>query len=465
MVLNRKLLLLFFAFLIAGCAQQVTESGNEAPRLFRIPAQVARSADGVFPALTLDGYVQDETPDSLLTWAVSGTQYFVTALNSSVLNVSFSAGFEGDEFLEIRVTDTEGLETRQSVRFSVVNMETKEQSEEDGTMTISWTSSSLASGKVYYGESINFMAREVTAFGETGTTLSVPLKAVSAYHTYWYRYVTVSPEGEIVFESPLDSFQTFEVSSAPLFRMTTIDVRQGDSHLIETPAGKRILIDGGYGTHEPSFGDGSWDGDGVPLAVNYLMGRGIVWLDHLVETHHHADHYGGLYDVQSSNISYGEYHSPSPPSDLVVGEEWDIEDSSVVVTVLNVDYPEGISRDNENNRSIVLKFSIGQMDFILTGDAETPVNSKVIDRFGSFVQSEVLKIGHHGSSDATSAEWLDTVQPLFAVIPCGAGNPYGHPHYQTIDLLEERGVRILRTDETGTIDILTDGHTFLEIRP
>ena len=465
MVLNRKLLMLFFTFLFIGCAQQITESINEAPRLFRIPAQVARSADGAFPALTFDGYVQDETPDSLLTWAVSGTQHFSFTLSGSVLYVSFSAGFEGDEFLEIKVTDTEGLETRQSVRFSVVSMETKEQSEDDGTMTIIWTNSSPASGKVYYGESANFQKREVTAFGETGTTLSVPLKAVSSYHTYWYRYVTLSPEGEVVFESPLDSFQTSEVSSAPLFRMTTIDVRQGDSHLIETPAGKRILIDGGYGTHEPSFGDGSWDGDGVPLALNYLIGRGIVWLDHLVETHQHSDHWGGLADVQNSNISYGEYHSLSSPSGLVVGEEWDIEDTAVVVTVLNVDYPEGITQDNENNRSIVLKFSVGQMDFILTGDAETPVNSKVIDRFGSFVQSEVLKIGHHGSSDATNAEWLDTVQPLFAVICCGAGNPYGHPHYQTTDLLEERGVRILRTDETGTIDILTDGHAFLEIRP
>ena len=88
-----------------------------------------------------------------------------------------------------------------------------------------------------------------------------------------------------------------------------------------------------------------------------------------------------------------------------------------------------------------------------------------MERFGSFVQSEILKIGHHGSSDATTAEWLDAVQPLFAIISCGTGNPYGHPHDQTMDLLEERGVRILRTDETGTIDMLTDGYTFLEIRP
>jgi competence protein ComEC len=464
MKLNRNFLFLFFVFLIAGCAQQITESVNEAPRLFRIPAQAARSADGAFPALILDGYAQDETPDSLLTWAVSGTQSFTISLSGSVLHVSFAVGFEGDEALEIKVTDTEGLETHQSVRFSVVDMETKEQSEDDGTMTISWTNSSPASGKVYYGESANFLDREVTAFGVTGTTLSIPLKAVSSYHTYWYRYATVSSEGEIVFESPLDSFQTFDVSSAPLFRMTTIDVRQGDSHLIETPTGKRILIDGGYGTNEPSFGDGSWDGDGVPLALNYLLGRGIVWLDHLVETHHHADHYGGLNDVRNSNISYGAYHSPSSPSGLVVGEEWDIEDTAVTVTVLNVDYPEGQNDGNENNRSIVLKFTIGQMDFIFTGDAEIPVNTNIIEHFGDFVQSEVLKVGHHGSYNATNAEWLDAVQPLFAVISCGAGNPYGHPHESTLQLLEERGIRIFRTDVNGTIDILTDGYAFLEIR-
>jgi len=303
------------------------------------------------------------------------------------------------------------------------------------------------------------------SLGEAATTLSVPLKAVASQRTYWYRFVTLSTDGVVLFESPLDSFQTFEVASAPIFRMTTIDVRQGDSHLIETPAGIRILIDGGYGTHEPSFGDGPWDGDGVPLALNYLQARGIFYLDHLVETHHDADHWGGLDDIQHSDIAYGAYHSVSAPNGLIVGEEWDIGDTSVAVTVLNVDYPEGIPHEGENNRSIVLKFTVGELDFVLTGDAETPVNAKMIMRFGSFLQSEVLKVGHHGSSDATTAEWLDTVSPLFAVISCGAGNPYGHPHSQTIDLLEARNVRILRTDETGTIDILTDGRSVIEIWP
>lgn len=295
--------------------------------------------------------------------------------------------------------------------------------------------------------------------------MSVSLKAVASHRTYWYQFVTVSMEGVVLFESPIDSFQTFQVASTPIFRMTTIDVRQGDSHLIETPAARRILIDGGYGTHEPSFSDGSWDGDGVPLALNYLQARGIFYLDHLVETHHHADHWGGLDDIQHSDIAYGAYHSPPAPNGLVVGEEWDIGDTSVVVTVLNVDYPEGVPQEGENNRSIVLKFTVGELDFVLTGDAETPVNAKMITRFGSFLQSEVLKVGHHGSSGATTAEWLDAVSPLFAVISCGAGNPYGHPHSQTIDLLEARGVRILRTDETGTIDILTDGRSVIEIWP
>lgn len=451
--------------LLSGCASQVAESDNEAPRLFQIPAQVARTADGAFPSLALGSYVEDEIPDSSLRWTILGAQNLEASVNGGVMQVTFPTDFEGEEFLEFVVTDPEGLEARQTVRFTVVNMETKEQREADGTMTIVWTSSSPAFGRIHYGDSPFSQEREAVILGELGTTLSVHLKALASHRTYWYRFITISSDGTILFESPTDSFQTFQVASSAFFRMTAIDVRQGDGNLIETPAGRRIMIDGGYGTHEPSFGDGSWDGDGVPLALNYIRDRGIYYLDHLVETHHHADHYGGLYDIQSSEISYGAYHSPSSPSGLVVGEEWDIGDTSIVVTVLNVDYPEGVPHDNENNRSIVLKFTIGEIDFVLTGDSETPTNSKIIDRFGGFLQSEVLKVGHHGSSDATNGEWLDTVAPLFAIISCGTGNPYGHPHDSTIDLLEARGVRILRTDENGTIDILTDGHTIIEIWP
>lgn len=459
------LLLVIFLFLLASCARQLMESENEAPRLFYISNQVARSADGVFPDLSLDPYAEDETPDSLLRWTVFGTSNLHASLNGHVLRVTFTAGFEGDESLEIKVTDVEGLAASQRVRFTVVNMDARETRESDGSMTIVWTNSSPATGKIYYSESLYYLEQEAVALGSAATILTVPLKALLSNRTYWYRFATISPANEVVFESPTDSFQTFQVTSTPLFRMTTIDVRQGDSHLIETPDGCRILIDGGYGTHEPSFGDGPWDGDGVPLALNYLQGRGIFYLDHLVETHHHSDHYSGLQDIQSSTITYGVYHSPSEPSGLVVGEGWDIGDTSVLVTVLNVDYPEGMTHDNDNNRSIVLKFTIGELDFLLTGDSETPTNAKMTERFGSAMQSAVLKVNHHGSSDGTTAEWLDAVSPRYAIISCGAGNPYGHPHEETLELLQERGVRILRTDETGTIDILTDGRTIIEIWP
>jgi beta-lactamase superfamily II metal-dependent hydrolase len=426
---------------------------------------VARTADGFFPDLSLDSYVEDETPDSLLQWSVTGAQNLHASLLGHVLRVTFTPGFEGEESLEITVTDAEGLDASQTVRFTVVNMDRGERRESDGTMTITWTTSSPAMGKIYYSESPEYLEKEAVALSSAGTTLAIPLKALLSNRVYWYRYATLSIAGEVLFESATDSFQTFQVTSTPLFRMTTIDVRQGDSHLIETPSGRRILIDGGYGTHEPSFGDGSWDGDGIPLALNYLQGRGIFYLDHLVETHHHSDHYGGLEDVQSSAIAYSAYHSPTSPGGLVVGESWDIGDTSVLVTVLNVDYPEGMTHDNDNNRSIVLKFSIGQMDFLLTGDSESPTNAKISERFGGFLQSEVLKVGHHGSTDATNDEWLNAVEPRYAVISCGAGNPYGHPHEETLELLQQRGVRILRTDETGDIDILTDGRTVVEIWP
>jgi beta-lactamase superfamily II metal-dependent hydrolase len=459
------LLSILVALLLAGCARQVTESEDEAPRFFQVPPQTARSADGQFPDLALDSFVEDETPDSLLQWEVLGAQQLFVSLSGYILRVTFPAGFEGGESLVLKVTDPEGLSASQSVRFTVINMETKEEREADGSVTIRWTNSSPAQGVVHYGETPTTLQRDAMPLEEAETSFSVPLKALASHHTYWYCYATLSSRNEVLFESPVDSFQTSEVTPSPLFRMTTIDVRQGDSHLIETPAGRHVLIDGGYGTDEPSFGAGAWDGDGVPLALNYLQARGIYYLDHIVETHHHADHYGGLRDIMNSNITYGAYHSPSSPNGLVVGEPFDVEDTSVVATVLNVDYPPGVPNDNENNRSIVLRFSMGEVDFLLTGDSETPTNMKMVERFGDGLRSEVLKVNHHGSSDGTNAEWLDAVEPRFAIISCGAGNPYGHPHQETLDLLAERSVRVLRTDETGTIDVLTDGRSVIEIWP
>jgi competence protein ComEC len=132
------------------------------------------------------------------------------------------------------------------------------------------------------------------------------------------------------------------------------------------------------------------------------------------------------------------------------------------VKVFNIGYPEGVADDNENNRSIVLKWTFGDVDFLTTGDAEQPVEAKIMQQFGDELRCEVLKIDHHGSSDGTTESWMARVSPMFAVIPVARDNPYGHPHEESLDALHNHNVEILRTDLNGTVDFVTDGQSVIE---
>jgi competence protein ComEC len=124
--------------------------------------------------------------------------------------------------------------------------------------------------------------------------------------------------------------------------------------------------------------------------------------------------------------------------------------------VLNCGFPPGVSTSNENNSSMVLKITFGQMSLLLTGDAETPVNSYLMQNFGADLFATILKVNHHGSSDGTTSAWVQMVSPETAVISCGAGNPYGHPHSSTLQNLQSNHVEIFRTDLLGNVSVTCD---------
>jgi len=79
---------------------------------------------------------------------------------------------------------------------------------------------------------------------------------------------------------------------------------------------------------------------------------------------------------------------------------------------------------------------------------------------GSDLEADLLKVGHHGSSTSTTGLFLDAVTPVYAVISCGEGNPYGHPHQETLDKLDQTGVETFRTDLHGTVVFVSDGSAF-----
>lgn len=213
-------------------------------------------------------------------------------------------------------------------------------------------------------------------------------------------------------------------------------------------------------------------------AVDYLKELGITKLDYVIGTHPHDDHMGGMYEI-ITNFEVGTVVIPDS-SDGEITANWYIKLMSELSTGnYIVDYPEKndiislgdvtmkvLSAEtdvggNTNNYSIVLKVSFGQMDMIMTGDAETEIEEKILEA-GTDIDAEILKIGHHGSDTSSSEEFLDAVSPEYGLISCKIGNKYEHPIKSTMEKLEERNVEVYRTDECGSVvvTITTDDVTF-----
>jgi competence protein ComEC len=100
-----------------------------------------------------------------------------------------------------------------------------------------------------------------------------------------------------------------------------------------------------------------------------------------------------------------------------------------------------------------------ETEVMLTGDASLKVEREVL-KYGGGIQSDILKVGHHGSRTSTSKEFLETVKPEFAVISLGRANKYGHPHEEVLGILNSQNIKTLRTDELGTIVMKSDGKKF-----
>ena len=113
-----------------------------------------------------------------------------------------------------------------------------------------------------------------------------------------------------------------------------------------------------------------------------------------------------------------------------------------------------------NNSSVVARISYGSVRMMFTGDAEAAEEGDILERYSVFeLDCDFLKMGHHGSSTSRSEDFMNAVTPSIAAISCGKGNSYGHPHGETITLLEERNIEYHRTDELGDLVYVCDGRT------
>jgi competence protein ComEC len=245
----------------------------------------------------------------------------------------------------------------------------------------------------------------------------------------------------------------------PLAQVITIDVGQGDAHLIKTFGGANILVDTG-----PS--EFAADRTIVPL----LQRLGVKALDEVVITHGHRDHAGGLgrlldrLPVRTLTLSDSVEAGPEilrlvrskgvRVRTVRRGEQVSV-DPSVRLYVLHPG-PVPVSR-SANDRSVVIRLLAGEASMLLTGDLEEDGEDEVLRRYGDFVRSDVLKVAHHGSNTGTTPRWLDRVRPEQAVISVGRGNSFGHPSPERLSLFHERRIIVTLTMEEGAAWLTTDG--------
>ena len=244
------------------------------------------------------------------------------------------------------------------------------------------------------------------------------------------------------------------VTAENRLEVTFLDVGQADSILIENE-GQYMLVDAG-------------NNEDGPKLVTYLQGLGITDFSYVVGTHPHEDHIGGLDDI-IKNFNIKTFYMPDVITTTKTFEEVldALESKNIALSIPNkndtfnlgdatvkVLYVGTEEESDLNGTSIVLKVTYQNVSFLLTGDASTKVEDS-LDR--KDLQSTVLKVGHHGSSTATNEEFLNLVNPKYAVISVGKNNQYEHPHTTVLNTLASHNITTYRTDEDGTIQMITDG--------
>ncbi len=253
-------------------------------------------------------------------------------------------------------------------------------------------------------------------------------------------------------------------------KVNFINVGAGDCILIEAPNKINILIDGG-GTPQGDFDVGS------KIVIPYLRRKGINKINLLVLTHPHLDHLEGLLPVIKEfkvdmvldsglicdSSEYKEFISliqkkGIPYHQAKAGDNF-IFNNNLEIFLLNPLYDSAFYDQSDfNNASIVVKLFYKNTDFLFTGDIEEAAEKKLLI-WQNILQSDILKVGHHGSATSTNLEFLDKVDPSIAVITVGK-NHFGHPSQKIIERLEDKNIQIYRTDEDGTIIIRTNGHEY-----
>lgn len=263
-------------------------------------------------------------------------------------------------------------------------------------------------------------------------------------------------------------FYTILQPNTQTLRVSFLDVGQGDSILVQGPAGVTVLVDGGP--------DRS-----VVREVPKQLGPLNRTIDLMVETHPDKDHIAGLadvlelYEVQHF-ISPGLNNDTNVYARLVASIEKEVGivpytarrgqrihlGGGAYADVLYPDHDVSHLRAT-NDASIVLHVVYGSTSFMLSGDMPSTIEDTLVQNVPSgSLRSDVLKAGHHGSKYSTDEMWLEAVAPATVVISAGKGNTYGHPSVEALSRIQKFGARTLSTIDSGTITFVSDGKRVVE---
>lgn len=228
-----------------------------------------------------------------------------------------------------------------------------------------------------------------------------------------------------------------------------IDVGQGDAAMILTDE-VTVLVDCGTGEYSDTLAE-------------YIR-QYTDQIDLFVFSHAHDDHMGGAAEIinsfEVSEVLMTEYTSESSfygraldaiesrgvtVTEAIAGNTYTSGDVTIEVFSPITDY------NDLNNNSIIMRVEADGASALFTGDAEHTAETDVVAKYGYKLSSNILKVGHHGSSTSTSEAFLSAVSPDYAVISCGKNNSYGHPHREIVSLFEKSNFETYRTDTDGTV--------------
>ena len=242
-----------------------------------------------------------------------------------------------------------------------------------------------------------------------------------------------------------------------------LDVGQGDAIYIEGPTGNQVLVDGG-----PS--------GQVLSELSKIIPFSDKTIDMLVVTNPDQDHFAGFLDILNIyDVSYMLEPGTRTPNGMYKELKKILSEKEIKTTIaqrgmiidlgggayLKIQFPDRVASNmSRNDGSIVMRLEYGSTSVMLTGDTTKIIEEYLVNKYPNELDSDILKVAHHGSKTSTSRNFVNAVSPDIAVISLGESNSYGHPHEEVLHTLSAADVDTLRTDIDHTIIFVSDGEQF-----